>query len=288
VKQKNFIIGSNVHQIEVVNLVENETPHVRSENVIAVGNHIDSKEVLDFAIDHKMRQIVQGSSLSIDREMKTAALMIAEPETFLNCPVASILALPIVTPEAEKNCRKVDIQFERRTEMQLVLGELESALKSMNLNLSLIDDVLLVAGELCTNSLYNAPYVDIEKVQSGISRRISDDDSKLDRPGRLFMGNDENCLVVGCEDLYGTLNVTRSFEQVRKCFVQGAHQVIDLDGEAGAGIGSYLIHKIATGFYAGVRENEKTIVCCSFPLRVGNLKRASMPKNLHFFQLPTK
>lgn len=271
--------------VEVVELEDAPVARSFRKNEIGLANNVDSKRGLDLALDHDLTQLNQASSSEIERELATSALMISEPEVFLKFPLSAVLTPNAPGAESEAVLRQVDVVFDHKSQKKQVLASLDAALVDAGVSLGLKDDVLLVSDELFTNSLFNAAYVDLDNSRSGISRKGPDGEKRLEKPARFFMGMAGDFLVIGCEDAYGTLNVKRFFERIRKCYENGADRTINMNESGGAGLGGFLIHQGSTGYYAGVKQEQQTVICCSFPIKGSSRKRREAPKSIHYFHI---
>jgi len=79
------------------------------------------------------------------------------------------------------------------------------------------------------------------------------------------------------------LSVNKLFKRIKNCYDTSVGDNINYSGAGGAGIGSYLIFNSSASYFAEVKVQSHTIVCCTVPLGMSSRARLNIAKNLHFF-----
>lgn len=248
--------------------------------IVAVDN-LEMKGVLSLSLDQQAQQICQTNSPYLPDELNASALMLKSPEVFLRYPVASILRPAQVSEISERELTKIHIQFHRASEKMNALSQLQDLLTASGRPGSLISDACLVADEMFTNAIFNAPFVD---AQSGFNPGIDRNDWSVEMGnglvGELMVGHDENRLVIACRDPFGSLNVPQVLKRIRDCCEKGVSANMRM-GPGGAGIGSFMVFNASSSLYLGVQRKKCTVVAATIHWKVGARRRTLTPKNLH-------
>ncbi len=261
---------------------ENESSQ-NLEETILICEKAAPEEVLRYALERNISQIVQETSPHHEIEVKSSMAMMDAPASFFDFPLATILTPDKVTVQSEKTLRQLEIPFFKSDEKEAILDSIGEYMRTLAGSGTLESDVRLVADELFTNAIFNAGF---QTIPGGANRA---DSIILDQKQtcRLLVGSKDDRLVVVCEDLFGTLNILKLLNRIRKCYEEGAHNSITWD-QPGAGIGSYLVFKSCMSVYYAVQENERTMVACVFPLRKGMRARSEIGKGVHFVNVSKK
>lgn len=254
----------------------------RREVAIGVGEDLSPKEVLRKALQVKVPQIIQKNTLMAEEEKETSILLYRQTSVLFEYPLSVILRPDKVTQEQEEALAFLDVSVSSSAQKKATLDTLEGHLQGLT-KATLIPDVRLVADELLSNAIYNAPFTDLENQSPGASRVEGEVASEL--PARLLAGHDGDRLVVACFDQYGTLNVEKLIARIQSCYHTGAAANMNRTTEGGAKIGSYLIFQSCLSYYAAVEPGVRTLVAATFPLLLNRRKRESLTKNLHIFKL---
>lgn len=240
--------------------------------------------VLKTAMEHNLKHVVQRDGFEHEKEVRSATALIASPETFLQYPIASILSPDDLSPVSEKSLTQVEERFLSSEQKRGILESLTKAMESKALSQTLIEDVILVADEMFTNAVYNAPFVDlVTQVNPGVNRRDTKVNFEDGKTGRLFLAHDDSRLLVGVEDPFGSLNLVRWLTKIRETYLKGAAATMNF-GPGGAGLGSYIIFNAGSSLYFGVWPGRATVLCCVIPLGMSYRKRVQLPKHLHWIQ----
>lgn len=249
-----------------------------------VGDQIPHLMVLSICADKGVNHVVQKSNLKSDVEMSLAATMLKSPRTYIEYPLSVIFAAPKPSQKTEVDHADLFIELSEVEEKSTALEDLtEYVLQHANPK-SIIHDVKLVADELVTNAIYNAPYVDAANRTSGPDRVAGSVQIDPQKKPQLFAGSDDQRLVVGVKDFYGRLNTNSLIERIRRCYETNPRDQMNFGG-GGAGIGSFMIFDSAASMTIAVDPGKSTTICCTFPLGLPARKRNSIPKNIHILTL---
>ena len=251
---------------------------------VGIAEALEPEQLLDLAVDSKLNHVCQKSGHLFDEDIQSANCMIENDESYFKFPVSTILAPQSVSVESEKSLLMLNAQFSSSAEKQSVLGNLTSLLVSKGIAKTVLDDVVAVADEFYTNAIFNAPFVDMNTHNNpGISRNSLDIKLQDGKQARLFLAQDAKRLVIGCEDPFGSLDLTRYLTKVRSTYQKGPGAAINF-GPGGAGIGSYIIFNAGSSLSFGVWPGRATLLCCVIPLGMSNRKRILLSKHIHWIQ----
>ena len=263
--------------VEIPNELESDCKYARS---IGVGNQIKPNEIVEFSHDFDLRQIVQGSSQNYEALLKTSAIMLGQPELFLQNPLSSILDPENAGTEREQTLRVFNRRFRFGSEKSDILNEVRDVVLGICTSDAITSDVCLAADELFTNGVYNAPHVKFESNGPGSPRTLGLGNNPGLRYGELFVGFDKHQLIIGCIDEYGTLNPRHLIKRLQECFIKGPEKAMNL-GSGGAGLGTFLMFQAALSLFVGVDAHQKSVVCFAYSLERSARIRSNLPKSLH-------
>ncbi len=271
--------------IDIINSLTTVPGEGRSEFTIACAEILDPQTLLNLAVDFGVQHLCHTGNMYFEADLNTSALMIHQPCDFVNDPVNGILN-PTKDLKKQQQIQGLDWSFSKASDKEHVLSELEQYLGSVSKSATLLTEVRLIADELFTNAVYNAPFVNIKtganQEKDRRDQTVQMTDGKM---GSLFVANDSERIVIGCKDLYGALNVRSLIRRIRTCLTDGLGQSMNMEGKGGAGIGSYMVFDSSSSYYAGVVSGESTIVCCALPIKMSGKKRSQVPKNLSYFHI---
>jgi len=251
---------------------------------IGIGQSLSPEGLLGLVMDGGFRHICQKKGFKYDAELMATRQMIQDPTLFLKYPVASILTPGELTREAELRHLLVDEKFKGSEAKRGILDRMVESMLNQSLSQTMLDDVISVADELFTNAVYNAPFTDLKTHHNpGVSRQYVDVTYEPGKEGHIFLAHDNQKLIVGCRDPFGTLSLEKYFKMIRATAMQGAAATMSF-GSGGAGLGSYIIFNTGSSLYAGVWPGQCTQITCVIPLGMSYLKRSQMPKHIHWIQ----
>jgi hypothetical protein len=248
---------------------------------IVVCDQLPSAKVISLCLQNSVHHVVQKSNFESAAEIKLASSMILSPEYFHKFPLSVIFGVDKPTEKSEGSLAEISYRMAAAAEKPTVLGLIETYVEKHATPKSISADVQTVADELITNSIYNAPFVNMGNTRSGAERNTNDIAVDPTKKPHIFGGRNKEKLVIGCTDFYGRLNVKKLLERIQYCYENSPGDLLNY-GPGGAGIGSFMIFELSMGFYVGVDPGKSTTVACAFPLNMSARKRHSTPKNLHF------
>lgn len=253
------------------------------QSQIAVTSGKTPEQVILFLTQNKVKHLIQKDSEYFQDRMNSSLKIVQDPKVYFNSPIKTILNAKRVSIHDENELVEFEYRFNSSTQKVELLNRFETYFQTFGQSSSLLNDINLVIDELFTNSIYNAPSNDLENTASGASR----DGHGFELPpgmfARIFAGRQDDCLLIGCEDPFGTLNVKRMIERIHSCFTMGVDKVMQF-GEGGAGIGCYLIFLNSMRLYIGVEKEMRTMICSVFPLGMGDRKRSEISKDFHYIE----
>ncbi len=251
---------------------------------IAFFDSVRTEDMLGFSIEKECNHILHRSTPYLDTENLVALRMQSDPDSFRSFPVSTILLPDRAGEETEKNFLRASIDFTYSGEKAAILYELQRQLDEMQVNPQLTKDISVAADEMFTNAILNAASGNGDELLVGAYRSIGGIEMAKGHRGTLFWGTDGERLVLGCLDTVGGLDIRMQLQRIRQCYEFGIENLIQMDPQAGAGIGSYLVFNSATSYYASVHKGRFTLLCCAFPLKLRNRIRLQLPKNLHWHE----
>ena len=243
------------------------------------------EELLNLAIDKGYLQLIYPDAKGFDKELKASAKLALNPRMIIENPISTILSAKNAGPESEKDLTLINVNFSEAREKHNILEKLNETLDGLKISTSLRADIVVVADELVTNAIFNAPFVDKDNSDPGAARENPNVAMENGKMGEFFCGADDERIVIGCRDPYGRLNVMKLLEKVRRCYETSVAENMNMTGKGGAGIGSYMIFNSSTSYFVVVDEDKITLVCSVLPLKGSSRARQEAPKNLHYVVL---
>lgn len=252
---------------------------------IGLANGLPPEQVLRLATELDYTHVIQKNGLEYAKELQTTEILIEDPTGFFNFPVASIFNPTDLSPEGNKRAILADTLFTSSAQKRDLLDQFIKSMQNRTLPQTLIEDITLVADEMFTNAVFNAPFVDkTTHKNANVSRHSMEVSFNSAQPGRMLMAADQTRIMIACEDPYGSLNLNGYLTKIKATYDRGAAATMNF-GSGGAGIGSYIIFNTSASLYVGVKAGRATIIACLLPLGLSNRKRSLLPKHLHWIQL---
>ncbi len=249
---------------------------------ISVFDGAEPSIVLGEAMGQAASHILQNTDRHFAQELNSSAIMLTDQLAFEKYPLSIILSPGVDPVSNEPKLQILSKNFNSAGQKSEVLTSISEALDNLAVQSSLKGDILVIADELITNAIYNAPFVDLENCLPGAPRDNRNIKTPEAKAATLLMGRDSNRIVIGCKDQYGSLNFQKFLTRVKNCYDAGVAATMRMDGAGGAGIGSFMIFNTAMSFYVDIKKGVHTSVFCVLPLGMSNRQRSAMPKNLHF------
>lgn len=247
-------------------------------NTIIIMNSGEMKDLVQMTL-LGFSHVVQRSRADFPQELLASALMVARPSAFKKDPIPFFFtgfANSKGSTEPLENLKRV---FHRSEDKSDILHSLVGFLKHKPQLEILTDLCVQIADELIANALFNAP-VDFRGdpifQQAPRTRKI---EMPSNKPITLFVCYSDYRLVIGCEDLYGSLK--------RHVFV--THLELALGGDmarprpphsAGAGLGLRYIIENSAGFYAYCERGARSLIACGLVLQ-GLKANVGPQKHIH-------
>ncbi len=246
-------------------------------------DHAQTTTVLDYCLNRKINHFVQKSNILHNKEISVSESMNTDPDLFFNYPLSVIHGEKNPTKASENFLKKVSFEVENVLDKVKLLSEIEGFIGGVTKSTSLLHDILNTVDELFTNAVYNAPYVSFDNEESGIDRDFEKAVIDTNKKPYIFAGYDQERIIIGCKDLYGSLNVEKLLSRIKSCYDSNISKVINY-GTGGAGIGAYLIFASSCSLYLNVSKGKHTLICCSFAYKLNATSRSQIPKNLHIYK----
>jgi hypothetical protein len=237
--------------------------------------------VLQMCLNKNIKHFVQKSNVDHVKEISLSQNMGSDPNSFLLFPLSTIFGQTSPSEETEKKLRHVFFEVCNPNEKYSLLGKIESYVKSLTKASSLQYEVLNASDELFTNAIYNAPFVD-QGNDGGVERDVRKVTVESDKRPYFFAGHDQDRIVIGCSDKFGSLNIEKLLARIKVCYENDLASVINYS-TGGAGIGAFMIFESSASVYIGVKQGVQTLVCCSFAYKLNSVSRRQLPKNLHIY-----
>lgn len=244
-------------------------------------------QVLELALGPGVNHVCQDENPFHGTEILTAELMQNSPETFFKSPVSCILQPEKAHTLNEETLLTWKRDFSKATEKKQTLQDLKNEMAQRRVNNSTATDILLIADELFTNAVFNAPFASDKIKSPKVSRSDNTVQMKAGDHGTLFMACTEDRIILGCRDPYGQLVIENLLTRIRDCYKEGVAKKMNF-GEGGAGIGSFMIFDSVSNYYAVVRKEKATLLTVSIPLKMSSRKRSEVFKNIHWLKLEEK
>jgi hypothetical protein len=254
-----------------------------TDETFGVYENASPADVLDQVLNHGLRHVVQRSGVTPGHEMETARRMLNDPQSYFKFPVSTIFNAVQNTVESEALLRALVMEFSTPREKEDVLQLLRSYLQPQ-VGVGLLSDVLLIADELFTNAVFNAPFENWNQEVGGISRNSEKLRDLKVKTAQLIVARDEKRIVICCVDEYGALNPLKLIERLNRVLNEGLGSALNY-GPGGAGIGTSMIYGACSSLYLGVQKGQRTVVSVSLPLLASRKAREQTPKNVHIVMM---
>ena len=212
-----------------------------------VGSDVQPEEAVDLALKHKDIHVVNSSTQNKPSELRENRedLIISPEKYFIDV----------------KSMHRASFKetFLSGDNKQNFLQRVESFLAGSKFR-RVRDDIYLIADELYTN----------------FSRTALDKVSPID----FAIDCDEERVLIYCKDRFGTLDPDIMLNNIKRCFDRGVKKSIRVDGQGGAGIGSYLMFTVSQGMTIAVQPGKHTLVLMWMPKMGHHEDRIEMNKDL--------
>lgn len=234
---------------------------------IGVARGLSPEAVIRLVHDTGLRHVVQEGGLRFESECAIAERMIKQPNLFMRDPLGTILG----PAGGEGQHHRFGMVFDAAEKKGQLLGPFGDFVSQLPGGRTIWDGSLMIADELFTNASKNA-----WGSESGLFEGAPVHSGTIE----FFAEASESLLVMGCRDTFGRLAVNDIIERIKSCYDRGIADSIRF-GNAGAGIGSFMVFDACMSYYAGVTLGNVTVVCVAIPLGLSRRAVAALPKNIH-------
>jgi hypothetical protein len=248
---------------------------------IRVFESVPPQELLAEALKETQSHFLQSENPYFATDIKSAVMMEAGHVDFTKYPLSTILRPGADHKEAEGELQIYRRLVSRASQKADVRKDLEAEFKNLGLSSTISTDALSIVDELFTNAVYNAPFVDMEYNLRTVPEGTDELRLPPGRAAAITLGADDQRLVLGCYDDFGTLNVNKFLTRIKNCYETGVAATMRMDSKGGAGIGAYMVFSLVASFFVHVERGRHTAVFCVLPRKMSHRARSEMPKNLH-------
>lgn len=262
-------------KISVVKMGASEEVRDFTRHCLAISDSLDPNSVLRTVRDTELSHLVQTSNPVVENEMYASAQIIADANAFFSCPIKGILRPKI---NSKTNTNNFQMVFNSSKQKNDFLEGLKIYLSGFVKRESTIDEILLIADEMFSNAIFNAPYINSVGAK-GVNRNEGEVTS--DKSAVFLAGCTDNQLALCCIDQYGSLDLNALLERIYKCYDQGAEEVMDKTGKGGAGLGVFLVFDGSSSLYSLVKPGKFTLMANTIPLGLSRKKKQMIQKSLH-------
>ena len=234
---------------------------------IWIGDNVSPEAVIGLNVDSGVGHVVNVNGVNVRSELSAAIRMIYETEQFFRDPVKCILGTPPTQPPLQ-------LAFTAAVEKAPTIDAIRNFVTTIPFSKSVVDDIVVVADELFTNAVFNAPHHKGQEMVDSLLRAPSVSLQK-GKTGRFLIGNSDDCIVLTCEDPFGTLNPQAVAARIQRCFREGVSASINM------GIGTYMVYTLAVSLYIIVNCGVCSQVSCVFPLKKSLRSISALSRNIH-------
>lgn len=266
-----------------IDTIEFEAPSYgifNSNQTIFIGQETPIHEILGLFSRFRASQFVQIARPGFMNNLYLGASLLKHPGRFMQAPYLVLFPNPLSAQEAVSPPPKaMEFLFYQYFDRNNILSQLEAFLEQYPVALQHLDTVVLMMDEMMKNALWAPIDYDGRRIYSPELNVITDPKMEASRPGKIFVIFDAQRLMVGCLDMYGSLEPTG--------FIDLLNQTVDpyLQDDAaqrnyGLGFKNMMDH--CSDLVVVSRRNIQTLVCCGIQLGIPIKKHVTLPKNIHF------
>ena len=203
--------------------------------------------LLRYAAKDQMRHIVQTDGIHPESETITAAIMLKEPTRFLDFPLSAILKPAECGPETEHTLRRANFEFSGSNDRSEMVDSVLALAEKCSRSATFLHHIRSSVDELIENVVLNAPHGDLAPMRTGAEDEADQDDRKT---GILFAGSDQDRFVIGCTDVFGSVDMRELMGTMLEYAVNGPPRTTQRV-EQNVALCCYLTFNNAASFYAG-------------------------------------
>lgn len=261
-------------EIHVISSKEKAPKDVPPEKLIAVGKGMTPRSILDFFIKTGVNHLIQAEEADLGKHLAAAGHLITDTRRFIENPGQCILGFPAGQDHG------VRFRVKGSKERQFIHSSISTFVETLPAYETVRESILIISDELVTNAIFNAPRD--EGNQKQFAKLDRNEDVRLDHGfwAELFVMVDENDLLIGCRDPYGSIDRIPFLKRLANSYPEKKHISINME-KGGAGIGCRMILDHCTSFWVAVEKNKESLVCCVVPLRKRMKSMSESPKTIH-------
>lgn len=245
---------------------------IRREGCILLGERITPAGLISLAFYNEVYHLVQIESERFQREIEIAQAMVVEPHQFLEKPLEVILGT--------EGRREHRLRFRSSREKERVLSELADALNAAGVPQATHDGVLLIADELFTNAIYNAPTHGEGARRHAKTSRTQEIELAPGEEAEILLGATSHWLWIGARDPFGSYLYGKVLWRIYDSFQRGISEAMNM-GEGGAGIGCRMMYDLCSSYTLMVDPGKQTLVGYTIPLKHAARDRETASKHIH-------
>lgn len=233
--------------------------------------------MVDIVASSGVRHVVQVSNPGFLPAVDVAARMIAEPMSFIKDPITASFA-GSTGADVGAPYQIVKFPFRNSSQKREIMAAIAAQLETLRKTRSIRDAAILIADELFTNVVYNAPGTKTaEKLNASPRERGLYAELDENQSAVISVAYNDSLLTICCEDTYGSIDPTAIVKRIQGCYQRGVASSINY-GKGGAGIGCYMILDQSSSFVIAVEPGKKTVVSVSLPLGLSTKAAMAVPK----------
>lgn len=258
-------------EVSLLDLAQKIPRDLALSRTIGVAQRLTPSKILDAGF-RGLRHVVQASDPRFAEEIRISTSMILQPAQFLESPGEVILG--------KTGFKKQSYSFTSSTQKESVITSVLNDLKAVDQGALVRDAANLIVDELFTNAIFNAP-LDRDGFPLNAHRDRSESVTLQEGlAAEIFVASDEDWLLVGCTDPFGSFVHQRVIQRIHDCYQRGVGAAMRSSG-GGAGIGCRMMFDLSASMYVGVAPGKQTTIVFRLPLRHGHRHREQMPKSFH-------
>ncbi len=245
---------------------------------VVVGKNLDDLETLRLAGHDNVSHVIQEEREDLKSKIQASINILNMPYSIFEKTFETVFFEEDNTANNPPNeIHQLELPFHSSTQKSIILNHVEAFLKSNKISSTLRSRILLVCDELFTNALFNAP---VERSHKRISRtqkiHLNDELANI-----LKIGISGDKLAVVCQDKFGSLNTKKYINHLASKYDKNGKNLININEDGGAGIGSFLMYGYCQSMYLGVKEDQETLFCFVFSTDRKKNYETNQPKSIH-------
>ncbi len=279
-KIKNSVMRETLIGIDVLDFSAPSYGIFNPNQTIFVGQDTPLHDIFNVFSRFRASQFVQTTNPDFMNNLYLGASLLKHPGRFLQAPYLVLFPNPLSAQEPVSPAPKaMEFLFYQYHDRANILTQLEAFLEQNPQAHQQLDSLVLIMDEMMKNALWAPIDLDGRRIYSPELNRITDPKMDASRPGKIFVIHGAGRLIVGCSDLYGSLDPTGFIDQLIQIFDPYVREEIS-QSSFGLGFKNMIDH--CSDLVVVSRRNIQTLVCCGLRLGIPDRKHLSMPKNIHF------